>query len=276
MIPNTQEYHRMKQNIANFYVDESGDMTLFNKKGIPIIDKEGVSKTFMLGVARITNNIEEINTKFENLRFDLLSDPCLKGIPSLQKTSLYFHAKDDCAAVRREIFKLLQTINVRVTVIVKRKYRLLKEAQSLFEYMGEKLSEKRVYSTLVSRLFKSLLHKNNENHIIFAKRGKTFNNLSLNESINKAVENCYKSWGIKNENNISIESSHPSNYIGLQIIDYFLWALHRLYEKNDGSFYSILQDKYSLIMDIDDTRNKPYGEWYTRNKPLELNKLKIL
>ncbi|MEH2178191.1 hypothetical protein [Nostoc sp.] len=35
-----------------------------------------------------------------------------------------------------------------------------------------------------------------------------------------------------------------------------------------------LAKKYRLIMDLDDNRNKPYGEWYGDRNPLTLEKLK--
>ncbi|NOG99236.1 MAG: hypothetical protein HND52_14865 [Ignavibacteriae bacterium] len=38
----------------NYFVDEAGDLTLFNKRGKIILGSEGVSNFFMLGVAEIS------------------------------------------------------------------------------------------------------------------------------------------------------------------------------------------------------------------------------
>ncbi|MEW5956517.1 MAG: hypothetical protein AB1801_02255 [Chloroflexota bacterium] len=60
---------------------------------------------------------------------------------------------------------------------------------------------------------------------------------------------------------------------GLQVIDYYLWALQRLYEQGEERFFLLLAGDYRLIMDLDDKRNKPYGQWYSDSNPLRLDKL---
>ena len=57
------------------------------------------------------------------------------------------------------------------------------------------------------------------------------------------------------------------------MIDYYLWALQRLYEQGEERFFSLLVEDYRLIMDLDDKRNKPYRQWYTDSYPLRLDKL---
>ena len=75
---------------------------------------------------------------------------------------------------------------------------------------------------------------------------------------------------------LALESAHPSQYIGLQIVDYYLWAIQRAYEMGEDRYLELLNPGYSLIMDLDDTRNKPYGEWYSKSNPFELRKIKAL
>ena len=264
----------MKHNFVNFFVDESGDLARFYKKGRSLLGQEGVSKTFMLGVLQVNEDIIKVSKAFEDLRQDLLSDPCLKAIPSLAKTKLYFHAKDDCSAVRREVFKLLKSLDVKVQVIVKRKKELIENSLAVYEHRKEKISERDIYQSLVSRLFKPLLHKNDSYNILFATRGKTFNNESLTNALEQAKRNCFNSWGIQNDSVININHDLPSKYIGLQIVDYYLWAVNQLYEKEDDSYFKVLEDQYSLIWDVDDTREKQYGVYYTKKNKIELDKIK--
>ncbi len=40
----------------NYFVDEAGDLTLFNKKGKIILGSEGVSNFFILGVLKLVEN----------------------------------------------------------------------------------------------------------------------------------------------------------------------------------------------------------------------------
>jgi hypothetical protein len=42
----------------------------------------------------------------------------------------------------------------------------------------------------------------------------------------------------------------------------------------EDKYFMPLAQKYRMIMDLDDRRNKNYGEWYTDSNPLSLDKLK--
>ena len=45
----------MKEDNRHYFVDEAGDLVLFNKKGKVLIGNDGCSKTFMLGVVHIAH-----------------------------------------------------------------------------------------------------------------------------------------------------------------------------------------------------------------------------
>jgi hypothetical protein len=47
----------MNEDRVNFFVDESGDLSRFDKKGHSLLGKEGVSKTFMLGVLEVKEDL---------------------------------------------------------------------------------------------------------------------------------------------------------------------------------------------------------------------------
>lgn len=57
------------------------------------------------------------------------------------------------------------------------------------------------------------------------------------------------------------------------MLDYYLWALQRLYEQGESRFFELLAQDYRLIMDLDDKRYKPYGTWYSDSNPLTVEKL---
>jgi len=265
-----------KREVNNYYVDEAGDLTLFNKRGHVIIGKLGVSRVFMVGVAYLPDP-ELANRRLENLRADLLADPYFKGVPSMQpqtkKTSLCFHANYDLAEVRREVFKVLPQLGAKVLVAIRRKEYLAKSAR-LLQSRQSKLSPNDVYDDLVKRLFKTILHKAETNRIVFAKRGKAVRQHALEEAIRKAKLNFERKTGISSDSKTVIFSAYPSQYSGLQVIDYYLWVLQRLFERGEDRFFHLLAPGYRLIMDLDDTRNKPYGEWYSDFNPLKLKKIK--
>lgn len=230
----------------------------------------------MVGVARLIDP-NDAYKKLEELRTELLADPKLNSAPSMQvaakKTAVCFHAKNDLPEVRARVFELLPTLDVSVQVAIRRKASLIRMAEKLFE-QNKKFRDNTVYDELVQRLFKCLLHKADENLIVFARRGKSDRKEALEKAISKAKKNFQRQCGKCLNRPTTILSAYPSQYAGLQIIDYYLWALQRFYEREDDSFFAPLVNDYKLIMDIDDRRNKKYGEWYTKEKPLNIDKLK--
>ena len=68
----------------------------------------------------------------------------------------------------------------------------------------------------------------------------------------------------------------PKECAGIQAVDYFLWALQRLYEKQEDRYLNLLWPSVHLVHDVDDTREAEYGKYYTQKKPLTLAALKNL
>ncbi len=262
-----------------YYVDETGDFNLFNKKGQIIVGNEGVSNFLMVGVADIPNPIEFAKS-LEDLRKNLLNDPYYKDVPSMQlsnkKTALLFHAKNDLPEIRREVFKLLKTFGIKVVVAIRRKVELAKFAKTYFQLTGKKLTENDIYDDLIKRLFRNMLHKADENIIVFAKRGESNRNKALASAIERAKLNFEKAYNKKSDKQVKIYSAYAHEQAGLQAIDYYLWALQRFYEKEETRFYEYLQSDFRLIMDLDDKRNKEYGEWYSDKNKLDLKKIKLV
>jgi hypothetical protein len=240
------------QLVHYYFVDEAGDLTLFDKRGKIIVGNEGVSRLFMVGVAHLSDPAG-INNKFASLRNELLNDPYFKNVPSMRpqtnRTAIYFHAKDDLPEVRREVFKLLPQLGIKVQVIIRRKLALAHEAQHLYKF-GHKLKADNIYDDLVKRLFKNMLHKADENHIVFAKRGKADRQEALENAIEKARANFQKQWGITADNKTTIVSGSPSEHGGLQVIDYYLWALQRMFERGEDRFFGLVAKDFRLVMDI--------------------------
>jgi len=99
--------------VKHYFVDEAGDLNLLNKRGRIVVGNEGVSHCFVVGLVDLPDP-ELARTKLEVLRQRLLADPRFRDMPSMQpeakKTALFFHAKDDPAGVRLEVFGLLPSL----------------------------------------------------------------------------------------------------------------------------------------------------------------------
>jgi Protein of unknown function (DUF3800) len=275
---NSAEAAKQTLVVRHYFVDEAGDPTLFGRRGKVLIGTEGCSKFFMLGVAHVPDPVV-VTRALEALRADLLADPYFRGVPSMQpeqkKTAICFHAKNDLQEVRREVLKLLPTFGVRVQAIVRRKESMLSQVRQKNERdPGYRYRENEIYDDCLSRLFKNLLHQADENRIVFARRGESDRMEALAKAIEKAKSRYEKKWSRAVNTAASIHAAYPSEMAGLQVVDYYLWALQRMYEKEEDRFFNLLRADFSFVMDVDDQRRKGYGEYYDKKNVLELNKMK--
>jgi hypothetical protein len=263
--------------VSHSYVDESGDLTIVGRGGRSVLGNEGVSRYFMVGVAHLADPVA-LRKDMESLRRKLLNDPYLSGICSMNpesgKTARSFHAKNDCPEIRMAVFRMLAGHHIRVQVGIRRKECLL-DVVRLAHSLKVGWNPDTLYDDLVKRLFKRSLHKADENRICFARRGKSGREKALARAIERARANFQRDTGIVSNSSTQIHSAFPSEEPGLQAVDYFLWAIQRMYERGEDRFFRSMAAHYSLVMDLDDKRSgKPYGTWYSDKNPLTLEKIK--
>lgn len=53
---------------------------------------------------------------------------------------------------------------------------------------------------------------------------------------------------------LNVSAATPKKHAGLQAVDYFIWALQRLYERGEDRYVEYLWWAFRLVHDIDDTR----------------------
>lgn len=263
-IPSTTRY---------YFVDEGGDSTLFSRKGKVLVGTEGCSRFFILGMLDVLHP-EALQCDIDNLRTQLTNDPYFQGVPSMRpeskKTAVAFHAKDDLPEVRKEVFTLLRrTAGLRYFAVVAEKWSVLdyvrqqNERNSAYRYHPNEL-----YDYLVRRLFKNLLHKDGGYEIVFSKRGKADRTTALNQALEAARERFASQWNMRSVAPVHVSADIPDNRAGLQAVDYFTWALQRLYERDEDRYLTYLWSSVHLVHDIDDKRKTGYGVYYTQKKPL--------
>lgn len=260
----------------NIFVDESGDLTMFDKKGRSMLGKEGVSPVFMVGLAIIPKP-ESIRKSLHDLRRSLLADPYYKGIPSFKpdanKTAVGFHAKDDIPEVREKVFRLLSEIDTQIIIAVRRKINLIAEAKYQFEINEKKISEFEQYDNLVTCIFHGVLHRAEKHEIVFSVRRSKDRNTAFLRALEKARENFETRTHIAVNSLINIKIEEPRNDACLQVIDYHLWALYRYIVNREERYFDLLRDNYKLIMDLDDTRQFAHGAKYRKSNPLTIQKM---
>jgi len=262
-----------EQLVRHYFVDEAGDSPLFDRRGKVIVGTPGCSRFFMLGLLEVPDP-ERMKAALGELRSRLLSDAYFKDVPSMQrearKTAMAFHAKDDLPEVRREVFALLKNSpGLRFFAVVTDKMRVLEYVrQRNIRNSSYRYHPNEVYDYLVRRLFRDRLHKADACNICFAKRGKADRTEALLRAVERARERFYEKWGIVSETAVQIVVGKPAQYAGLQAVDYFMWALQRLYARGGDRYFVYLWDAVKLIHHIDDTRRYKYGEYYNKNNPL--------
>ncbi len=251
-----------------FFVDESGDPTFYDRKGRYIVGKPGCSNVFMLGFVK-TDNPSPLRRSLNSLRHDLCQDPSLKNIPSMRKTAVAFHAKDDCPPVKKAVFELLSTLNFRSQIIVGRKTTQI--------YNNDKIlgQPNKYYDYLVTHLFKNVLHLTNMNYIYFAVRGNRKRQKPLESAIEEAKKRFEKQWNTKVKTKRLVLPQSPSDEPCLQIIDYVNWALYRAYTKSEMQYFNMISNNVSLVVDLFDTQKYP-ANFYSRRNPFDINKISPL
>jgi len=250
-----------------FFVDESGDPVFYNKYGKNIVGTEGCSKILILGFV-LTDNPRDIRLRLEKLRQEIISDTYFSGMPSIEQTKKYFHAKDDCPEVREKVFKLIATLDFKAEFIVARK----KEKIFKNRHAGK---PNVFYDDLIVKLFFNKLHLAQKNIIYFEVRGSRERQQPLEDAMRVAINTFESKWGFKNNSDIIV---HPMSSIGepcLQIIDYMNWALQRAFVKGDDRYVKFLEDKISMICDVYDSDKYPKN-YYSKNNKFDTNKISPL
>lgn len=263
--------------MRHYFVDEAGDLTLFSRHGEEIVGKPGCSEYFIIGLTHIADP-PTLRRKLIALRSRLCSDPYFSGVPSLhpseRKTALAFHAKDDLAEIRREVYSLLFQEDIKVYAMVRRKRHILgwvrrkNREGSTWRYV-----ETQLYDATVRRLFKDRLHQDQAS-VVFAQRGKRARNEALQAALERAAENFAQTMGLPKNIRCRATSTQPHVEPCLQAVDYYLWALQRLYERHEDRFFKTVSHQFVRVIDFDDKREKSYGVYYDERNKLTVDKIK--
>ena len=269
---------KTSSSIRHYFVDEGGDGILFSRKGKVLVGTEGCSRFFILGLLDVSDPIA-LEDRIDKLRGQLMNDSYFKSVPSMQpanrKTALAFHAKDDLPEVRRDVFRLLRdTKGLRFFAVVADKLSVLEyvrqrnKREPTYRYHPNEL-----YDYLTERLFKERLSQHDRYDIIFSKRGKSTRLTTLHQLVETARGKLDVQRNTSEDAAIRVSATTPKEQAGLQAVDYFVWALQRLYERNEERYLVYLWDAFRLVHDIDDTRETNDGVYYTQKRPLTMSVL---
>lgn len=215
-----------------------------------------------------TSNPSECRSQLRALHERLMKDEYLSAIPSMNSTNKAFHANKDCHEVRAEVFRLIKQLDFKFYCIVARK------EENRFRKMFE-FKEKKIYKYLVTRLLENRLHLYPNIDLYFSAMGNVVRQDTMQEAVNDAIDVFYRKSNIENTSIIRILIQQAGNEPMLQLADYVLWAIQRVYERDEYRYYNFLKEHIVLVYDIFDVGNPPKtekGVKYTPDNPLEIKK----
>lgn len=250
-----------------FFVDEAGDPTFYDRYGRFIVGKEGCSKILLLGFIKTANPIP-LRAAIMALHKEINSDLYLKDIPSVIKSNIAFHAKDDSPEIREKVYKTILNLDFKAEFIVARKI------ENIFK-IRHKGKENLFYDDLTIKLFKNKLHLSQQNRIYFAVRGNKTRQAPLEEAIQTAKNAFETEHGVKVDSQIFILPQSPYGEPCLQIIDYMNWAVQRAFVRNEDRYYKFVENKVKFVCDVYDTDKYP-NNFYSRVNPFSINKISPL
>lgn len=247
-----------------FFVDESGDPTFYDHKGNLIVGQEGCSPILILGFIE-TQHPEPIRQAMLQLQREIVADPYFEAVPSLAKTAVAFHAKDDLPEIRYRVFKLLSELEFKAQFVVARKIERVFR-NSFHANEGE------FYDHLVSQLFKNALHRYQQNTVYFAKRGSRSRQAPLSNAIRSGVAQFEQQWETRVTSDVVVQAQMPKGEPCLSVIDYMNWAVYRAFTQGEMRFYRQVEHQVSLLVDLYDTEQYPQN-WYNRKNRFDIKKI---
>jgi len=86
-------------------------------------------------------------------------------------------------------------------------------------------------------------------------------------------KSTYKSVGTTK---VSVQSQSPVGEPCLQIVDYFSWAVQRLFIRGEERFFLSIEDQVEFVWDLYDTEKYPKNIYNRRTNQLRANKISPL
>ena len=277
--PSTPEVHHI-------FVDEAGAPTIFDSKGRSLVGTTGCSQYFILGKLTV-DNPAGVAKALTDLREQMKADPFFAIVesfkPERRKTALLFHAKDDLPDVRVKVFDFLRSFGpaIRFHAVVCDKLAVQKEEEARRAADPKhRYNPDHLYDRLTRSLFGKFHQVADRYHLCMAKRGNKDRNAALLQALEHAEMDFETTFNFSRGGIAAwtLTISNPETTVCLQAVDYFLWALQRLYEPKvhavtgeiirEPRYLNALWDQVAEIHDLH--FGPPPGTFFTKANPLTL------
>jgi len=261
-----------KSKTIHKFIDESGDPVFYNSKGIYTVGTSGVSKSYGIGLLTMEEDCDKVRKRIIKFQEEISNSIFLdhrieKRISS--RSGFFFHCSDDTAEIRRYFFNYIRTLNCSFKMIVARKI------QNYYDDSSHNFQdESNFYSVLLSHLLKGNLQQIQTINLNISERGRTTNNKNIDKAIQNAINLIKTKPNLRTPVNTVIKYRVQKASLEplLSIVDYFCWAVQRVFEKGEIEYFDMVRDKVYLVYDIYDTKNYSQSKnYYTLKNPLTSN-----
>lgn len=239
------------------FIDESGKPEVYSAKGVNLVARGVATKFLVLCAVRTTDQLH-LQQQVAQFRADLLRDNDLRKMFSSAYALDAFHATNDYAPVRERFYQFINTLDVKIDVLVVEKLKC---------YDALKRSPGKLYGVMAGQLLKNICHQSDITEIIFSRKD---SKLKLRHELEIEVERVrleYMAAHPKLKSELQLSYFHNPHYShgGLQIADYVAFAVFQVFERHNDQWYRLVQEKIGKIQDI---CNKKY---FTKSNPLQLS-----
>lgn len=250
--------------VVHRFLDEVGDTTFFGKGKQLILGKEGVSRTFGIGIVKFNRPLHEVREEIRRLQRQVESDPLLNVIPSVTKRiardGFFFHACKDSDDVRSIFLHYLRELDCEAEFVIARKI------SSLFtrKHNGK---DDEFYADVLSHLIKRRLKKSRRIVLNIAARGSSTRARILENALNKASNRAQKRWTSEElRSDIVFNVQTPSREPLLAVPDYLGWSIQRVFERGQTRYYDYLKERIRLVIDLYDRAKYEGSKNYYDNR----------
>ena len=247
-----------------FFVDESGDPTFYDRKGNLIVGLEGCSPILVLGFIE-TQNPEPIRKSLLQLQREAVADPYFEGVPSLARTAVALHAKDDLPEIRYQVFKLLAQLEFKAQFVVARKI------EKVFRNNFHANEDRILRPPCLPALQEHIAPLRAEHHLLRQAR-LSQPPVAFQTAIRLGMTQFEQRWGTPVTTQVAIQAQTPAGEPCLSAVDYMNWAVYQAFTRGEMRYFRQVQDKVSLLVDLYDRPNYPKN-WYNRKNQFDIKKI---
>lgn len=259
----------MEKKRVYLFIDESGDASFYAKRNKSLIGCDGFMPNLFLGMIIIENKklVRKAVLDFMNdIKTDFLYNtlPCIKN-----KKDWYLHASYDNLEIQIKFIDFLRKLDgFKFYCVIGRK-RL-----DIFHNKHNK-NETEFYFDLVSNLLKERLNNENDMYQILLSARNKSTQQNLQQAIEKTIIKDNSKRDLPLKINYKSDIVRSCDTPELSIVDYLLWVLQRYIYKGDKRFFTVLESKFDLIIDLYDFEVKKQAEdliFYNVNNPFDIEK----